>query len=334
MKKLHSNFAIAIEELIEQKRGLGYKFESQAYILSRFDAFCADKFPCSVILDKNLVTTWATLRKGENPGTLESRVSPVNELAKYFHRKGIEAYSLPKGFMPKKVRYIPYIFSDEELERLFETIDTSCGFCYEVPLRHWVMPVFFRLLYCCGLRVSEARLLQIKDVDLTRGVLTLTHTKNNKQRQIPLHPHLQTQMKDYFFKVHTLSNQEDWFFPGLHNNPMTVGNVNRNFRRFLWSAHISHSGRTPIGKKGAPNVHSLRHTFAVNCLRKWMRQSKNLHAYLPVLQEFMGHTQLCATEYYLHFSVDMIEDIRGSLEERLGTIIPNNKFNRNYEEHD
>ena len=189
------------------------------------------------------------------------------------------------------------------------------------------MPVFFRLLYCCGLRVSEARLLRVMDVDLVRGVLTLIHTKNNKQRQIPVHPHLHVRMKEYSQKVHTLSKQEDWFFPGLHNNPMTVGNVNRNFRRFLWNAHISHSGKTPIGEKGAPNIHSLRHTFAVNCLRKWMQQGKNLHAYLPVLQEFMGHAQLSDTEYYLHFSVDMVEDIRSSLEEILGSIIPNNKLN-------
>ena len=103
--KLQSNFATAIKELIEQKRGLGYKFQSQANMLFRFDSFCADNFPYSTILDKSIVTSWATLRKNENPSTLESRVSPVNELARYFHRKGLEAYRLPKGMMPKKVRY-------------------------------------------------------------------------------------------------------------------------------------------------------------------------------------------------------------------------------------
>jgi integrase len=56
-----------------------------------------------------------------------------------------------------------------------------------------------------------------------------------------------------------------------------------------------------------------------------MCQGKNPHAYLPVLQEFMGHAQLNDTEYYLHFSMDMVEDIRHSLEEKLGSIIPNNK---------
>lgn len=90
MKKLRSNFAVAIKELIEQKRGLGYKFHSQEYMLIRFDTFCADNFPSSTILDKNIVNSWATLCKGENPATLESRMSSVNELAKYFHRKNIE----------------------------------------------------------------------------------------------------------------------------------------------------------------------------------------------------------------------------------------------------
>lgn len=108
----------------------------------------------------------------------------------------------------------------------------------------------------------------------------------------------------------------------MNGNPMTVGNVYHNFRRFLWHARISHCGKTPIGETGAPNVHSLRHTFAVNCLRKWMKQGKNLHAYLPVLQEYLGHVNISDTEYYLHFSADMTEDIRETLENRLGCMIP------------
>lgn len=49
---------------------------------------------------------------------------------------------------------------------------------------------------------------------------------------------------------------------------------------------------------------------------------QNLHAYLPVLQEYLGHVNISDTEYYLHFSADMTEDIRETLENRLGCMIP------------
>lgn len=322
MKELKSNFAKLIEEFVEQKTNLGYKFVSQARTLQEFDAYCAANFPDSVILDKELFINWLSHHRGKHPSTIETKCSPVNQFAKFCRSKGILAYSIPKGVMPKKVKYRPYIFSDEDIKRFFRSIDTSCKFSHIVPLRHLVIPVFFRILYCCGLRVSETRLLQVKDVNLERGILTLTHTKNNRMRQIPIHPDLLNRMRKFYETVHLLSMPETPFFPGRNGNPMTVGNVYRNFRRFLWNARISHSGKTPIGETGAPNVHSFRHTFAVNCLRKWMQQGKNLHAYLPVLQEYLGHVNIADTEYYLHFSADMAEDIKETLEERLGGIIP------------
>jgi integrase len=321
MNVFTSGFSEYINGLIEQKNAMGYKYLCQTQILKRFDIFCVENFPDSTVLDKDIVTRWASLHKGEHPATLETRVSPINELAKFIMRKGEYACILPKGTLPKKIKYKPYIFDDEELKRLFAAIDT-CKFCYEVPLRHIVLPAFFRLLYCCGLRVSEARLIKLEDVNLKDGVITLVRTKFSKHRQVPLSSELCSRFNEYCHIVHAASKPDDWLFPGLHGKPMTAGNINHNFRRFLWNAGISHCGKTKIGERGAPNVHSLRHTFAVNCLRKWMKQDKNLHAYLPVLQAFMGHALFRDTAYYLHFSPDMAQDIRASLEEKVGFIIP------------
>ena len=36
----------------------------------------------------------------------------------------------------------------------------------ECPYRHQIMPVIFPMIYMCGLRPSEARLLRVSDVDL------------------------------------------------------------------------------------------------------------------------------------------------------------------------
>ena len=184
-------------------------------------------------------------------------------------RLGIPAFILPKGMLPSVPRYIPHIYSNNELKRIFEQTD-DCHYCSEVPYRHLVMPVFFRLLYSCGLRLSEARLLKVHDIDLQEGVITITNAKLDKHRQIPVSPQLLERLNDYYHNVHMFSTQDSWFFPGFGGKPMTMGNVEKNLHRFLWKAEISRSGRNNRPEQpGSPNVHSFRHTFAVHCLRKW-----------------------------------------------------------------
>ena len=46
------------------------------------------------------------------------------------------------------------------------------------------MPVLFRLLYTCGLRVSEALHLKVADVDLDAGVLAIYGAKGDKERLV------------------------------------------------------------------------------------------------------------------------------------------------------
>jgi integrase len=185
------------------------------------------------------------------------------------------------------------------------------------------MPVFFRLLYSCGLRLTETRLLKVADVDLDNGIITITNAKLDKRRQIPTSPQLLERMRAYHQNVHLLAKPDDWFFPGYGSKPMTMGNAEKNFRRFLWRARISHSGRSRIpGQTGGPRVHDLRHTFAVHCLRRWVYEDKDLRAYIPVLQAYLGHVEFSDTAYYLHLTADLFPNIVEKVQYALGDIIP------------
>lgn len=310
--------APAITGLIAEKRALGYKYVCEERVLARFDSFCASTFPGLDTITRASVQAWvaSARRRSVKPATVNSLIAPVRELARWLHRRGVDAYLLPTGVLEKPARYIPHIYSDQELAALFEQTD-RCHYCPEVPFRHLVMPVLFRTIYACGLRCSEARLLHAGDVDIDTGALQIRDAKGGKDRQLPVSEQLRERLADYHAKLVGQPGWE-WFFPGATPGvPLTLNNVNRNFRRFLWQARIPHGGRGH-----GPRVHDLRHTMAVNNLRSWFEQGENVDALLPVLQTYLGHSSIDDTAYYLHLSAASYQDITERVKQKLGDIVP------------
>jgi len=92
------------------------------------------------------------------------------------------------------------------------------------------MPVFFRLLFECGLRCSEARLLLVGDVDLENGCLTIRQAKNRNSRLVMVSASmLKASCATYADAVHPFPEQDAFFFPGATGLPMTLGNVYKTF---------------------------------------------------------------------------------------------------------
>ncbi|HEY2579657.1 MAG TPA: tyrosine-type recombinase/integrase, partial [Streptosporangiaceae bacterium] len=243
----------AITALVTEKRATGYKYDTGERVLARFAAFCRAEFPGLQAPDRASVEAWITAarQRGVTPATLQALAAPVRELARWLGRRGIEAYVLPGGTLPRPARYVPHIYADAELAALFAQTD-RCHYDCQVPFRHPVMPVLFRTIYACGLRASEARLLHFGDVDVEAGVLTIRDGKGGKDRQVPVSATLRQRLADYHAQVAGRTGG-DWFFPGTAGRPLTLANINHNFRRFLWQARIPHGGRGH-----GPRVHDLR----------------------------------------------------------------------------
>jgi integrase len=169
----------------------------------------------------------------------------------------------------------------------------------------------------CGLRASEARLLKVADVDLENGILTIKQSKKDNSRLVPMSDFLTAYCRIFSKKVHSNPVAENYYFPALGGKSMTLGNVYKNFRRFLWRAKISHGG-PGVG----PRVHDFRHTYAVHCLKKWTEQEKDLAVYLPVLKTYMGHDSFNETAYYLRLTSDVFPNITLKIETKYSQIIP------------
>ena len=235
--------------------------------------------------------------------------------------------TLPSGALGRPARYVPHIYTDQELAALFTQTD-RCHYCSLVPFRHLVMPVLFRTIYACGLRASEARLLRVADVDIDTGVLQIRAAKGDKDRQTPVSAPLRARLADYHARVvgrtpgrpssrRTSSPAWEWLFPGTTGRPLSLGNIDKNFRRFLWQARISHGGRGY-----GPRVHDLRHTFAVNNLRGWFARGDDVGALLPVLQAYMGHASPDDTGYYLRLTAESYPHITAQVRRVVGDVVP------------
>ncbi len=318
MNVTNLSLAAAVTALTAEKRAVGYKYDAEERVLARFEAFCREQFPGLGTVTKDSAEAWiaAARERGVRPATLQGLAAPVRELARWLGRRGTTAYVLPARTLPRPARYVPHIYTDLELADLFAATD-RCHYSSEVPFRHLVMPVLFRTVYACGLRVSEARLLRPGDVDTGAGILQVRDAKGGKDRQVPVSGPLRHRLAGYQSQMAGQAGR-DWFFPGATvGRPMTLVNVYHNFRRFLWQARISHGGRGH-----GPRVHDLRHTFAVNNLRAWFAAGEDVNALLPVLQAYLGHCEIGDTAYYLRLTAESYPHIAARLQREYGGIVP------------
>jgi integrase len=295
-------------QFVEFKKAGGVDYTRGATHLKRFLEASANYLTDSCEIPKEAVLAWSVCRDNEKPNTRLHRVNVVRAFTEYLSARGVPAYIGRRCSHEESSNFVPYIFTTAELARLFQAIDNRPN---KVRcLNSWyIMPVLFRTLYACGLRVSEAANLRICDVDLDVGILTILETKFHKDRLVPVNNEFLHQLKEYSIENLKSKDKNSPFFPTSTGNFYNVHSIYGAFRKFLWDAGISHGGR---GR--GPRVHDIRHTFAVHCLRKWVLAGDDLDAAVPYLAAYMGHTHLRHTQVYLRLTPDMYPDVVDKIE--------------------
>lgn len=291
-KTYRSRFKKYIIGLVEQKHALGRDYSGGEYYLKRFDTFCIDFFPSKSILTKNIVLKWAEAIGDEKPHSRDGRVTPVRDLARYMNGIGIDAYVLPTQIFPKKIRYIPHIFTPMELSAIFSVLDRIEP-SNKCPIRHIVVPVIFRMIYCCGLRPKEGREILRENVDLKTGKILIQEAKNHKDRVIVLSTDMLKLSREYDEKIDDVVPGRRYFFPNSKGNPYGYLWAQRMFGLGLDNSKLSFVGNRP-------RVYDLRHTFATNAIFRWAKEGKDVNARLPYLSTYLGHEHFSYTAYYIH----------------------------------
>lgn len=288
-KAFVSTHAASLEAFVTFKQSLGLKYATGTYYLHEFDGYCAEHESDGASL-KEIVKNWITLRENECPNTQRVRVAPIREFGKYLQLSGhANGFVIPRKICRQQIRPMPHFFTMDEITRFFHACDTLVP-RKENRVRHLVLPMYFRLLYCCGVRTCEARLLLRKNVNLQAGHIDIVRSKGYKDRRVFLPADLRTLYLKYDAVVNDIYPDRPYFFPATQSRCYACSTISQNFRK-VWKT---------AGFRIHARAYDFRHHFACATLNRWIEQGADVHAMLPYLTRYMGHASLESTFYYLH----------------------------------
>jgi integrase/recombinase XerD len=247
-------------------------------------------------------------------------------ITSYWHRKhttlnGFYRYALSRGHVsvsplptltPKQPeRFVPYIYSHEELRRLLNGTDSYQK--RQVLLEPHTFRAALLLLYGAGLRLSEALSLTLEDVNLRDAVIIVRDTKFYKTRLVPLGPDLNQVMSDYAHRRRKDGHSQDGsapFFVTRAGTRAPIYLLQRAFRRLCSRSGVRRHDDTRF----QPRLHDLRHSFAVNRLTTWYREGKNVQQLLPHLSTYLGHIDIASTQLYLTMTPELLQEASARFE--------------------
>lgn len=270
------------------------------------------------VLPRDAVLKWIEPREGEAPGTRANRVSCIRGLAAFLRDEGHEAYVVPGRILPKaETRVQIYVFSHEEISDVLAILDNlPFGKCFS--LRSLAFPMLLRILYGCGLRISEALALLAYDVDLDAGILHIRKTKEHKNRFVPMSASLTAEIAAYFKVAGLRPKSSDIVFPSSRkkDSPYSRHHARIMLQRAFEQAGIS----TADGKP--PRVHDVRHTHACHALDAASERGEDPHALVPILSVYLGHENIDETMRYLHLTQDSRRRIAQTMERLNSAMFP------------
>jgi integrase len=232
-------------------------------------------------------------------------ISHYTQFAKYLGTLGITAF-VPERPVDDK-SYAPYVFSADEISRLFAAADDAAANARSQQLARMAFPLILRMLYGCGLRLNEALRLRIADIDLQAGTLLIRNAKGSKDRIVPMDNSLTEIVRVFMASQRANALLDSFLFPNRKGQPCSDVNVRMWFNLTLEKAGIEKPNLPRYSRNICP--HCLRHTFAVVSFRKQDRAGVDMYAATPYLSTYMGHDRIYGSEKYLHMTAENSEDV-------------------------
>lgn len=181
-----------------------------------------------------------------------------------------------------------------------------------IRLRRYRTPV--KLLYCCGLRLSECLNLTVHDIRGDEGKLWVRGGKGGKDRMVPVPRQMVEDLRRYW-RFH---RNPRLLFPNVGRGNTDPAGLAERMRMATEPMPVSSIQRLIVVARKELNLpdataHTLRHSFATHLVEAG--------ASLHTVQELLGHAFINTTMVYLHLTHRSRQDSR-ALVERLCDGLP------------
>ncbi|AFM13436.1 integrase family protein [Turneriella parva DSM 21527] len=193
--------------------------------------------------------------------------------------------------LPKLGRTLPQvILSTTEVEKLLGLPDMTI---HSGRRARAILETF----YATGLRLKEATLLKIADIDFERGLVYVASGKGEKDRYVPITSRALGVLTDY---IANRKEKSAYLFAG------PFGKLTGDAIQDIVKRHI----RQLFGEKKIRGAcHVLRHTFATHLLEAGCDTR--------LIQEMLGHASLETTQRYTHVSIRRLKEVHTAAFQRI-----------------
>jgi len=188
-----------------------------------------------------------------------------------------EAKPEPKKRTPKK---LPKVLSREEVARIFKAIKTK----NPTGLRNYTAYI---LMYRCGLRVSEAINLSVKDVNFETAQVYVQQGKGHKDRYVPLDDETIEWCKKWLAIRPDSAGTK--FLSTLKGTKLMYRYFNQSLWRLGQKAGVYIQNEQELGNM---HNHIFRHCYATELLEEGYN--------LIEVQQLLGHASLNMVMIYAH----------------------------------
>ncbi len=305
-------------EYIDYKRACGLQYDDPILYTLRCMNYKLNKYAVNTpVLTKVMVEDLCAKRTHETHSTQSKRIGMIRQFAIFLRNRGIEAYVYQeRNTHGESSGFVPYIFSQQEIVSIFNVADCLPPLS-RYPLYTLIYPVLVRLLYSCGLRLSEALSLKYQDVDMEQGTLFVYKSKNNKSRLVPMASSMTEVCMKYSGKMQLNQKKDGYFFP----SPVG-GKYNRQSVRITIQKIYAKAGIPKLPHGRYPRAHDMRHTQAVHAFIKMQEEGMDLYYSLPILCAYLGHQDIRSTEKYLRLPYFKYDEVALSSHKLVPGLIP------------
>ena len=271
---------ILVEKGLSKQTWISYLEDLQAFF-----AYFNTKETTNDLLESDLYEFLKyELSLGHSVSTALRRLSSTRSFYVFLKKEGHYDGGIPDIESPKKPKHLPNCLTEEEVDKLLEAPDLSLP----SGIRDKAM---LETMYSSGLRVSELLMLEIKQVNLTKGIITV-FGKGAKERKVPLSDYAIDYIKMYIKEVRNKSDSKGskYLFLSKKGEPIS--------RVYFFKQVKKYSELAGIQTQASP--HTLRHSFATHLL--------NHGAQLRIVQGMLGHTNIATTQIYTHVSSEKLKE--------------------------